>query len=148
MHKNTIMKTPISECLYCQDNETLHQLMIKICDLEVSQLFLFKEQSYKGRCNVVYKDHTVDLHELSDEQRNAFMRDVAMAGKAIDKAFHPDKINYGAYADTISHLHMHIVPKYEGEYGFGGVFEMNPQKVSLSEAEYTDMIAKIKLGLQ
>lgn len=142
------MKTPISECLYCQDNETLHQLMIKICDLEVSQLFLFKEQSYMGRCNVVYNDHNLDLHELSDVQRDAFMRDVAAAGKAIDKAFHPDKINYGAYADTISHLHMHVVPKYEGKYGFGGVFEMNPQKVSLSDAEYTDMIAKIMLELK
>lgn len=32
------MPTPVSECLYCQNNETLHHLMIKICDLEVSQL--------------------------------------------------------------------------------------------------------------
>lgn len=142
-----IMKTPSSECLYCQDNETLHQLMIKICDLEVSQLFLFKEQSYRGRCNVVYKDHTLDLHELSDEQRDAFMRDVAATGKAIDKALHPDKINYGAYADTISHLHIHVVPKYEGEYGFGAVFEMNPQKVTLTDDEYADLIEKIKAEL-
>ena len=51
------MSTPVSECLYCQDNELRHCLMIKICDLEVSQFFLFKEQSYLGRCNVVYKDH-------------------------------------------------------------------------------------------
>ena len=65
------MKTPISSCLYCQNNETLSQLMIKICDLEVSQLFLFKEQSYMGRCNVVYNDHGVDFHELTEEQRNA-----------------------------------------------------------------------------
>ena len=39
------MPTPVSECLYCQENETLHRLMIKIGDLEVSQIFLFKEQS-------------------------------------------------------------------------------------------------------
>ena len=77
------MPTPVSECLYCQNNETLHHLMIKICDLEVSQLFLFKEQSYKGRCNVVYKDHGVEFHELSDDQRNTFMRDVATIAKAI-----------------------------------------------------------------
>ena len=141
------MPTPISECLYCQDNETLHNLMIKICDLEVSQLFLFKEQSYPGRCNVVYNDHAVEFHELGDEQRNAFMRDVARTGKAIAKAFNPAKINYGAYADTISHLHMHIVPKYKDGYGFGGVFEMNPQKIALSESEYAGLIEKIKIGL-
>lgn len=141
------MKTPISECLYCQDNEILHQLMIKICDLEVSKLFLFKEQSYPGRCNVVYKDHGVDFHELSDEQRNAFMRDVAVAGKAITKAFNPEKINYGAYADTISHLHFHVVPKYKDGYGFGGTFEMNPKKVKLSDVKYAEIIEKIKKAL-
>jgi diadenosine tetraphosphate (Ap4A) HIT family hydrolase len=141
------MPTPVSECLYCQNNETLHRLMIKICDLKVSQLFLFKEQSHPGRCNVVYNDHGVEFHELSDEQRNAFMLDVAKVGKAIAKAFNPSKINYGAYADTISHLHMHIVPKYKDGYGFGGVFEMNPQKTVLSETGYTEMIEKIKAEL-
>lgn len=141
------MKTPISECLYCQDNDLLHSLMIKICDLKVSQLFLFKEQSYHGRCNVVYNDHAVDLHELSDDERNAFMDDVATVGKALTAVFNPTKINYGAYADTISHLHMHIVPKYEDGYGFGGVFEMNPQKTTLSDKDYADMIDKIKAAL-
>ena len=141
------MKTPISSCLYCQNNETLSQLMIKICDLEVSQLFLFKEQSYMGRCNVVYNDHGIDFHELNEEQRNAFMCDVAKAGAAIKNAFNPDKINYGAYADTISHLHFHVVPKYKDGYGFGGIFEMNPQKVSLTDAEYAKIIEKIKVEL-
>ena len=141
------MPTPVSECLYCQNNETLDRLMVKIDDLEVSQLFLFKEQSYPGRCNVVYKDHGVELHELSDEQRNAFMADVAKVGRAIAAAFHPDKINYGAYADTLSHLHVHIVPKYKDGYGFGSVFEMNPQKVLLSDEEYAAVIAKIKAEL-
>ena len=141
------MKTPSSECLYCQNNDTLHRLMIKICDLEVSQVFLFKEQSYSGRCNVVYNEHAVDFHELTNAQRDAFMRDVAKVGQAITSAFNPTKINYGAYADTISHLHMHVVPKYKDGYGFGGVFEMNPQKTMLSDAEYMEVIEKIKAEL-
>ncbi len=141
------MSSPVSECLYCQKNDTLNSLMIKICDLEVSELFLFKEQSYAGRCNVVYNDHAVEFHELSNEQRDAFMRDVAKVGKAIAKAFNPTKINYGAYADTLSHLHMHIVPKYVDGYGFGGVFEMNPQKTTLSDTEYAEVIEKIKAAL-
>ncbi len=138
------MPTPVSECLYCQNNETLDRLMIKIGDLEVSQLFLFKEQSYPGRCNVVYRDHGVELHELSDQQRNAFMKDVARVGQAIAAAFNPDKINYGAYADTLSHLHIHIVPKYKDGYGFGNVFEMNPQDIYLTDTEYSQIIEKIK----
>ena len=141
------MASPKSECLYCQHLPVLDELMIKIADLEVSQLFLFKEQSHPGRCNVVYKDHGVDFHELSEEQRNAFMRDVAKVGNAIQKAFNPDKINYGAFADTLSHLHMHIVPKYKGGYNFGGVIEMNPKKTYLTDEQYNETISKIKANL-
>jgi diadenosine tetraphosphate (Ap4A) HIT family hydrolase len=138
------MKTPISECLYCQKNETLDSLMIKICDLGVSQLFLFREQTYHGRCNVVYKDHDVDFHELDEEQRSAFMRDVASAGAAVKKAFGPARVNYGSYADKISHLHVHIVPKYMDGPDFGSIFEMNPRKVYLSDEEYEAVIGRIK----
>ena len=141
------MPSPVSECLYCQNNDTLQQLMIKVTDLKVSQLFLFKEQSYQGRCNVVYKDHAVELYELSDEQRNLFMEDVATVARAIAKAFNPDKINYGAFSDTLSHLHVHIVPKYKGGYGFGNVFEMNPQKTYLSDEDYDNTIDKSKSNL-
>ncbi len=141
------MPSPASECLYCQKLPVLDELMIKICDLSVSQVFLFKEQSYSGRCNVVYKDHGVELHDLSDVQRNAFMEDVAKVAKAIQSTCNPTKINYGAYADKLSHLHIHLVPKYTEGYGFGGVFEMNPQKTYLSEGEYTDLVARIKANL-
>ncbi|HEX2974936.1 MAG TPA: HIT family protein, partial [Bacteroidales bacterium] len=125
-------------------SENLHNLMIKICDLEVSQLFLFKEQSHPGRCNVVYKDHGIEFHELNEQQRNAFMRDVAAAGKAIADVFNPDKINYGSYADKLSHLHFHIVPKYKDGYGFGGVFEMNPQKKYLTDSEYAKIAGSVR----
>ena len=105
------MKSDPKDCLYCQNNETLHNLMIEIAPLSVSRVFLFKEQTYRGRCLVAYKDHVNDLFELSDEERNAFMADVARVTRAMDKAFHPEKINYGAYSDKLfpdsSEIHLH-----------------------------------------
>ena len=106
------MKSDPKECLYCQNNETLHNLMIEIAQLSVSRVFLFKEQTYRGRCLVSYKDHVNDLNELNDEDRNAFMADVARVTRAMQKAFQPEKINYGAYSDKLSHLHFHLAPKY------------------------------------
>ena len=121
--------------------------MIKITDLKVSELFIFKEQSYTGRLNVVYKDHGVEFHELTDEQRNALMEDVATTAKAIAKVFNPDKINYGSFSDKLSHLHFHIVPKYVDGHTYGSTFEMNPQKAYLTDEEYNDMIEAVKAGL-
>ena len=141
------MKSDPKDCLYCQNNETLHNLMIEIAPLSVSRVFLFKEQTYRGSCLVAYKDHVNDLNELSDEERNAFMADVNRAAKAIHAAFHPDKLNYGAYGDTGCHLHMHLCPKYEGGDEWGGTFQMNPGKTYLTDTEYQEMIEKIKANL-
>lgn len=135
------------DCLYCQNNETLHSLMIEFAQLRVSRVFLFKEQSYRGRCLVAYKDHVNDLNELSDEDRNDFMADVAQVTRAMQKAFNPVKINYGAYSDKLSHLHFHLAPKYEGGLDFGGTFQMNPQQTYLSDEEYQQLIDAIKAEL-
>ena len=136
------------DCFYCAKDEKLTDLMIKICDLEASTLYLFKEQTYRGRCVVAYKEHKSEIFNLNDEERSLFMKDVAKAAGAMNKAFSPNKINYGAYADKMTHLHFHIVPKYENGPNWGGTFEMSPaNKVLLSNEEYAELINKIKENL-
>ena len=134
-------------CAYCMGGELLDQFGIVICQLSVSTLILFKEQSHPSRCIVAYRDHVGEIVEISEKERNAFFADVDRAARAIHAAFHPDKLNYGAYGDTGRHLHMHLVPKYRDGFEWGGVFAMNPGKVFLSEQEYADMIEKIKAAL-
>ena len=137
----------MQKCGYCQGGELLAKFGIKICDLDVSQLILFKEQSKPGRVIVAYKDHVSEIVNISEEERNRFFADVTRAAKALHAAFHPKKVNYGAYGDTGCHLHFHLVPKYEGGDEYGGVFQMNPDKVYLTDAEYEEMIEKIKANL-
>lgn len=135
------------DCLYCQDNQTQKDLMIPVAELSVSRVFIFKEQTYHGRCLVAYNGHVDDLNLLTDEERNAFMSDVAKVTRAMQKVFNPAKINYGAYSDTLSHLHFHLIPKYVGGPDFGGVFSMNPKSVYLTDEEYAQMAADIKAQL-
>lgn len=137
----------MQNCGYCQGGELLAKFGIKICDLEVSQLILFKEQSHPGRVIVAYKDHVSEIVNISEEERNKFFADVDKAAKALHKAFNPVKVNYGAYGDTGCHLHFHLVPKYRDEFEWGGVFAMNPDRVYLTEEEYAEMIEKIKANL-
>ena len=134
-------------CGYCMRGELLDKFGIYICDLEVSTLILFKEQSKKGRCIVAYKDHVSELVDISDEDRNAFFADVAKVARALHSVFHPDKVNYGAYGDTGCHLHMHLVPKYNGGDEWGSTFQMNPDKVYLTDEEYEAMAEKIRAAL-
>ena len=136
-----------NNCPYCAGGEALAKFGIKICDLGVSQLVLFKEQSHLGRCIVAYKDHVHEMVDISDEERNAFFADVNRAAKAIHAAFNPDKVNYGAYSDTLCHLHMHLVPKYKDGYEWGGVFAMNPHENEPDEAHLQALIDQIRDNL-
>lgn len=135
-------------CGYCtRKQELLDGFGIYVCDLASSVLVLFKEQSHPGRCIVAYKEHASEMVDLTDEERSAFFADVNRVAKAIHAAFHPDKINYGAYGDTGRHMHFHLVPKYKDGPEWGGVFQMDPKQTYLSQEEYAEMIAKIKANL-
>ncbi|GFZ30713.1 HIT family protein [Clostridium zeae] len=135
-------------CFYCEKDERLDILMLKVTKLNVSTLYLFKEQTYKGRCVVAYDNHVNELFEISESELALFMKDVATAAKAIKTAFGADKMNLGAYSDKLPHLHFHVVPKYKDGYSWGGTFEMNPtNNLKLSDKEYAEIIDAIKANL-
>jgi len=135
------------DCFYCMKDERQTALMLKVADLSVSELFFFKEQTHPGRCIVAFKDHAKEIFDLSDADQAAYMTDIARAAKAIQAVYQPAKINYGAYGDKLHHLHMHLVPKYEDQAAWGAVFEMNPDKVYLSDEEYATQIEALKKAL-
>lgn len=63
-----------TNCGYCMRGELLDKFGIFICDLKVSSLILFKEQSHPGRCIVAYKDHVSEIVDISEEERRLFLR--------------------------------------------------------------------------
>lgn len=133
-----------TECLYCSRNQLQKDLMIEICDLRATTVFLFREQTYKGRCIVTYKDHDVELFDLNDTDLLNYMKDVNQVASALKDLFEAEKINYGAYSDKLKHLHVHLVPKYVDGPDFGSIFLMNPQKKYLTDFEYDCMVKEIK----
>lgn len=130
-------------CAYCDEGKLLDEFGIKIMELPASKVYLFREQTHKGRVIVAHKDHVGELVDLTEDDRNAYMADVVRVATALHKAFRPDKVNYDAYGDTGHHLHFHLVPKYRDEAEWGGVFAMNPGAVTLSDQEYADLSAQI-----
>ncbi len=135
-------------CSYCAEGALLDAFGIKIMELPMSKVILFKEQSHKGRCIVACKRHVDDISDLPKEERAQYMEDVSLVAKVLRKLYNPDKINFGAYGDTMHHLHFHLVPKYKDGFEWGGVFAMNPGAVKLSDAEYAELIETIKKGIE
>lgn len=134
-----------NNCLYCAKGTKLQELMVKVCDMETSTLYLFKEQTYKGRCVLAFNGHKKELFKLTADEQVKYMRDVCRATKAMQKAFQPDNINYGAFADNLPHFHFHLVPKYEGGPEWYSIFKMSPEpKVLLREEEYAVRVKLIR----
>jgi ATP adenylyltransferase len=137
--------TALPDCQYCRKDQRLHDLMIEVAPLQVSTLYLFKEQTYRGRCIVAYREHVNELYELPTPELAKFMQDVARAAKAIRTAMGAAKINYGAYSDKLPHLHVHLVPKYVDGPAWGTTFTMMPDpKVLLTATEYAALGEKIR----
>lgn len=135
-------------CGYCAEGEYLAVFGLRICELPASKVYLFKEQSHRGRVIVASKLHVSEMTDLTPDERAAFFADVNRVAEAIHALYSPTKVNYGAYGDTGHHLHFHLVPKYADDaFEWGGVFAMNPKRTYLSDAEYEAMIAEIRAKL-
>ncbi len=134
-------------CKYCDKGPEMDAVGLEVCALSVSTVYMFREQSYPGRLIIACDEHVADIIDLPEDKRAAFLDDVAKAAKALRKAFNPGKINYGAFGDTVPHLHFHLVPKYEGGPDWGGMFQMNPGKKNCTDAELAPVMEKFKAAL-
>lgn len=131
-------------CPYCNYGDALAKFGVLAFETETSSVIVFKDQSHPGRAIVSYKnDHVAEIQDLNDEERNAFIKDVSDVAKAIQKAYNPDRINYGAYGDTLGHLHIHLVPKYKDGFEWGGSFVMNTNNYA-SDEELNKVVENIK----
>ena len=135
-------------CAYCMQGELVAKFAYPVCQMDTGFLYVFKEQSKKGRVVLAHNKHVSELIDLTDEERNAFFADVAKVSRAVHAVFHPDKVNYGAYGDTGCHLHFHIVPKYKGGEECGGTFEMNSGRTILTDEQYEEMAEALREALK
>lgn len=136
------------ECFHCTKDQRLQDLMLEVQELSVSTLYLFKEQTYKGRCLVSFKGHKNELFELTETELGLFAQDLARAAQAVKTVFQADNINYGAYSDKLPHLHFHLVPKVQDGPDWGGMFTMMPAPQHLlTAAEYETMLAALRRQL-
>lgn len=52
-------------CAYCMEGDLVAAFGIKICELPSSKVYLFKEQSHRGRVIVAHKKHVSEITELT-----------------------------------------------------------------------------------
>ncbi len=77
-----------------------------------------------GHLMIIPNKHTKDLKNLSSDERIELMNALSEATDALNKTLKPDGINIGinigkaAGAGIPNHLHIHVLPRWEGDTNF------------------------------
>ncbi len=126
--------------------------VIWIAQLDISTLFLYRDQRFKGYCILSFDSpDATNLDSLSDEEYHAFCHDLRTASKAIRAALAPDHMNYELLGNSNPHLHWHIVPRYRDDPRWGRpIWEDYPRneftvnRHTLSDAAYGQLVMQIR----
>lgn len=137
----------MSNCVFCR-------IMAKeipatvVHEDEHTLAFMDIGQVNPGHVLVAVKKHVENIFVLEDGQAAAVFRAAARVARAIRGAFEPQGLsvyqaNGAAAGQTVLHLHIHLVPRYEGD-GMALTWPVkNPPREKL--AEYAEKI-RAKLG--
>ncbi len=136
-------------CFYCTRSQKLHDLMVEVVHLHESTVYLLKDQTHRGRCVVAYRDHRTELFQLSEAERNTFMKEVSAVAEAIYGVTRCDKVNYAVFGDGVPHFHVHIVPKKKDGAEWGKPFTTGVNTPTLlPETETTSLIRELKTRIE
>lgn len=131
------MRKFVEDCFYCEQNDILRSKMSYLMDLNATSVYLNKDQTNFGRSIVALRKHADELYELDFHTKMQFIEEVSLSSKIIQKITNADKINYAIFGDVVSHLHVHLVPKWREKDDWDTGFINQPQTIEeISQKEF------------
>jgi diadenosine tetraphosphate (Ap4A) HIT family hydrolase len=89
----------------------------------------------EGHCLVIPKRHVISIDDLTDSELKDLYTVLKQTKIMLCEVYQPDGFNIGinegeAAGQTVPHLHIHLIPRYEGdvECPRGGVRGVIPSK--------------------
>jgi diadenosine tetraphosphate (Ap4A) HIT family hydrolase len=107
-----------------------------VASLEVSTLYLAKNQTYRGHCILILDvRHATRPDQLSAAEWASFCADLHRAETAVVRAVQPDHINIASLGNVMPHLHWHIIPRYRADPRWGAPIWPEEAQRRLTAAE-------------
>lgn len=135
-----------SECIFCKIiAQEIPSKKIYENDLVYAFLDLFP--SSDGHTLIIPKKHFEYYSETDDEHLAAVAKAGKMVAQKMYQALHPVGINYVSNEKSeafqqVFHYHLHIIPKYKKEEGYG--FKLNVDKEKLRDLDEIKELLTLK----
>ena len=95
--------------------------------LSVSSLYLTKNQTYRGYCQLIFDPrHVSRLDQLSPQEWTALAADLFIAQQAIVRVVRSDHVNVESLGNIVPHLHWHIIPRFRNDSTWGAPIWQTP----------------------
>ena len=113
-------------CVFCDTDEPGRDELILVRG-RVTYVVLNLFPYNNGHLMVVPSRHVATLHATTAEERDELMRFTRHAEMALTEGYAPQGINIGvnlgrpAGAGVLEHLHIHLVPRWNGDTNFMSV---------------------------
>ena len=140
-------------CVLCAPRPESNDHWDFIETLSASSLYLAKNQTYRGQCQLVFdRRHAARLDQLTEDEYAAFVGDLYLAQHAVAAVLRPDHMNVESLGNVVPHLHWHIIPRYLGDARWGMPIWTTPLSAMpdhrLGEAERAGLIDSIRAALR
>lgn len=111
-------KTDSDYCLFCEPENTQEHKIIAENDKAFARWDNFPVTT--GHLEVVPKRHVVSFFGITADELHALHGLLNVAKDTVDDMYAPDAYNIGindgvAAGRTVHHLHVHLIPRYEGD---------------------------------
>lgn len=105
-------------CSWIDEVKVSPDYLIKELSTGYAVLSKYQYEYYRGYTVFICKQHTGELHELQNDFKLSFLKEMSQVAEAVFKAFNPDKLNYEMLGNTEPHLHWHLFPRYKSDPNF------------------------------
>ena len=91
-----------------------------VAPLTVSSLYLSKNQTYRGQCQLIFDPrHVARIDQLTRDEWSRLVQDLLRAHQAVIDVTKPDHVNVESLGNVVPHLHWHIIPRYRNDPRWG-----------------------------
>lgn len=100
-----------TNCEACNPPEKYKKLDLK--EYKYWLVGLHSNQCYLGRSVIILKRHLEDMFDITEDEKNELFVITKHLRDTLRSAFHPDLFNYATLGNGVSHVHLHVVPRYK-----------------------------------